>query len=102
MPKHGGVIRAANGNNSYGRYGSIADGIDETEVPQVVASFTRNNEATVTEAFAGGSSDQIKLFEYGNCGEEYSTASATIIGLEMEQTSVNTLTLETADYLKQD
>ena len=26
----GGIIRAANGNNSYGRYGSIADGIDDT------------------------------------------------------------------------
>jgi hypothetical protein len=76
----GGVIRATNGNNSYGKYGAIADGVDATETPQSATLFTRNNEATVTEVFAGGANDQIKLFEYGNCGEEYSTASATIIG----------------------
>ena len=76
----GGIIRAANGNNSYGRYGSIADGIDDTEVPQVVASFTRNNEATVAEAFAGGATDELMIFEYANAGEEYSSASATVTG----------------------
>jgi hypothetical protein len=76
----GGIIRAANGNNSYGRYGSIADGIDDTEVPQVTKAFNRNNEATVAEAFAGGADDQIKIFEYSNAGEEYTTASAEIVG----------------------
>ena len=76
----GGIIRAANGNNSYGRYGSIADGIDDTEVPQVVAAYNRYNEATVSEAFAGGSTDEIKLFEYSNAGENYTTADASITG----------------------
>ena len=76
----GGIIRAANGNNSYGRYGSIADGIDATETPQVVAAFNRNNEAQVSEAFAGGANDQIKLFEYSNAGQNYSSASASIVG----------------------
>ena len=76
----GGIIRSANGNNSYGRYGSIADGIDDTEVPQVVAAFNRNNEATVSEAFAGGATDQIKIFEYSNAGQEYTSASASITG----------------------
>ena len=76
----GGIIRAANGNNSYGRYGSIADGIDDTEIPQVVAAFNRNNEAIVSEAFAGGTNDQIKVFEYSNAGQNYTNASATITG----------------------
>jgi len=76
----GGIIRAANGNNSYGRYGSIADGVDATEVPQTVSVFNRNNEAQVVEAFAGGIGDQILLFEYGNAGEQYTQASATITG----------------------
>jgi len=76
----GGIIRAANGNNSYGRYGSIADGIDDTEVPQITEAFNRNNQATVSEAFAGGATDEIKIFEYSNAGEEYTTASATITG----------------------
>jgi hypothetical protein len=76
----GGIIRSANGNNSYGRYGSIADGIDDTETPQVVAAFNRNNQALVSEAFAGGATDEIKIFEYANAGEEYTTATATIVG----------------------
>jgi hypothetical protein len=76
----GGIIRAANGNNSYGRYGSIADGIDDTEVPQVVAAFNRNNEALVSEAFAGGAGDELKIFEYSNCGQNYTEASAAITG----------------------
>jgi hypothetical protein len=76
----GGIIRAANGNNSYGRYGSIADGRDETEVPQEVAAFNRNNQALVSEAFAGGVDDSLYIFEYANAGEEYTTADATIVG----------------------
>ena len=76
----GGIIRSANGNNSYGRYGSIADGIDDTETPQVVQIFNRNNEAQISEAFAGGTNDELKIFEYSNAGEEYTTASATITG----------------------
>ena len=76
----GGIIRAANGNNSYGKYGSIADGIDDTEIPQVVAAFNRNNAAQVAEAFAGGASDEIKIFEYSNAGQNYSSADAAIVG----------------------
>ena len=76
----GGIIRAANGNNSYGRYGSIADGIDDTEIPQVTSAFNRNNQAQVSEAFAGGSNDEIKIFEYSNAGQNYLTADATIVG----------------------
>jgi hypothetical protein len=76
----GGIIRAANGNNSYGRYGSIADGVDDTEVPQEASVFNRNNQAQVLEAFAGGTNDEVLLFEYGNCGENYSQASADITG----------------------
>ena len=76
----GGVIRATNGNNSYGRYGSIADGSDDTETPQEVTVFNRNNEAQVTSAFAGGTSDSIFILEYGNAGEQYTQANATVIG----------------------
>ena len=76
----GGVIRATNGNNSYGKYGSIADGEDASEVPQNVQVFNRNNQAQVKEAFAGGTNDEILLFEYTTSGEEYFEADATITG----------------------
>jgi hypothetical protein len=76
----GGIIRAANGNNSYGRYGSIADGTNATEVPQAATVFNRNNQAQVIEAFAGGTTDELLVLEYSNAGEQYSQASATITG----------------------
>ena len=76
----GGTIRAANGNNSYGRYGSISDGRDETEIPQQVNAFNRNNQAQVIEAFAGGTVDELIVFEYSNAGEEYTNATVSITG----------------------
>ena len=76
----GGIIRSTNGNNSYGRYGSIADGGDDTEIPQNATIFTRNNEALVEEAIAGGANDEILLFEYSHTGEEYFSAGANIAG----------------------
>ena len=80
LAEDGGIIRATNGNNSYGKYGAIADGSDETETPQDVTIFNRNNDATVYQAFAGGNSDELFAFEYTNCGQNYTQADATIIG----------------------
>jgi len=80
LAENGGVIRATNGNNSYGKYGSIADGRDETETPQTVAVDNRQNEAVVSQAIAGGASDSIFIFEYNHCGEQYTSANADIVG----------------------
>lgn len=80
LAENGGVIRATNGNNSYGRYGAIADGIDPTETPATATVDTRNNEAIVGAAFAGEVTDEIQFFEYSHAGENYTTASATILG----------------------
>jgi hypothetical protein len=80
LAENGGVIRATNGNNSYGNFGSIAQGNDPTEEPQEVLVNNRVNEAEVFAGFAGGNDDRIFVFEYNNCGEEYTQASAEIIG----------------------
>ena len=80
LAEQGGVIRATNGNNSYGRYGTVADGNDPQEVPQFAEVFNRNNEAQVLDAFAGRLTDEILAFEYGNAGENYSQATANVIG----------------------
>lgn len=80
LAENGGTIRATNGNNSYGKFGAIADGNDPNEVPQNVFVWNRNNQAQVKEAFAGGNDDRIFAFEYSHCGEQYTQASANIIG----------------------
>ena len=80
LAERGGVIRATNGNNSYGAYGSIADGIDPNEVPTVGSVFNRDNEASVDGVFAGAFGDEIFVYEYENAGENYTTATSTITG----------------------
>jgi len=78
--ENGGVIRATNGNNSYGSFGSIAQGNDLDETPDDCLVWNRNNEAQVKQAFAGGANDHVYVFEYTNTGQEYTTADAEIVG----------------------
>jgi hypothetical protein len=76
----GGVIRAANGNCSYGTYGAIADGIDATEVPRTAVNYTRAQQAIIAAAFAGDFVDEIQILEWANCGQNYTSATATFSG----------------------
>jgi len=76
----GGVIRATNGNNSYGRFGALASGIDPTETPRYGAVDNRRGEATVAAAFAGEVNDEILILEYENCGQAYTQATASFVG----------------------
>jgi hypothetical protein len=80
LAQAGGVIRATNGNNSYGRYGAIADGVDLTEVPQTAVSYTRAQQAIVANAFAGDFVDEIQILEWTNAGQDYSSATAAFVG----------------------
>jgi hypothetical protein len=80
LAQAGGIIRATNGNNSYGRFGAIADGVDLTEVPQTAVSYTRAQQAIVATAFAGDFVDEIQILEWTNAGQDYSSASAAFIG----------------------
>ena len=76
----GGVIRATNGNSSYGDFGSVSDGNDPTETPQFAEVNNRTEQANVIAAFAGEVNDEILILEYGNAGENYSRANYTFTG----------------------
>jgi hypothetical protein len=76
----GGIIRGANGNCSYGRFGAVADGVDLTEVPKTASINNRNNRAIVSAAFAGDFVDEIQILEWLNAGQEFTQASATFVG----------------------
>jgi hypothetical protein len=80
LAQAGGVIRAANGNCSYGRFGAVSDGVDLTEIPQTAVSYTRAQQAIVSTAFAGDFVDEIQILEWTNAGSDYSSANATFIG----------------------
>ena len=76
----GGIIRATNGNSSYGVFGAVADGEDPEEVVKIAKVNTRNNEAIIYEAFAGEVNDYLLIMEFENAGQEYSTANYSIVG----------------------
>jgi len=80
LAEDGGIIRAANGNCSYGTYGAISDGIDATEVPATAVNYTRAQQAIVAAAFAGDFVDEIQILEWTNCGQNYTAASAAFVG----------------------
>jgi hypothetical protein len=80
LTQTGGVIRATNGNCSYGRFGAIADGVDLTEVPTTAAVYTRAQQAIVASAFAGDFVDEIQILEWTNAGEDYTSATASFVG----------------------
>jgi hypothetical protein len=74
----GGIIRATNGNSSYGDFGTVADGIDPEETVRYGQINTRTEQAVVASAFAGEILDFILALEFRNCGQSYTTASYTI------------------------
>ena len=78
--EQGGIIRATNGNSSYGDFGALADGNDPTEVPFTGTVNNRTGHAVVASAFAGEATNEILIFEFENAGEEYSTASYSVLG----------------------
>jgi hypothetical protein len=80
LAQAGGVIRATNGNCSYGRFGAISDGRDLLEVPQTAVSYTRAQQAIVANAFAGDFVDEIQILEWTNAGQDYTSATATFVG----------------------
>lgn len=80
LAQDGGIIRATNGNCSYGSFGAIADGIDATEVPVIARNYTRAQQAIVAAAFAGDFVDEIQILEWTNAGQDYSSATADFVG----------------------
>ena len=73
----GGKIRATNGNNSYGDFGSVAEGIDATETPVLGEVDNQQLEAQIGAVLTDGSNRVLQL-EYTNAGQGY-TKTATAI-----------------------
>ena len=80
LAEAGGIIRATNGNNSYGTYGAMALGNDPAEIPRYSTVNNRNNQATVDSAFAGEVNDEILILEFTNAGLGYTTAEYNVSG----------------------
>jgi len=87
LAEAGGILRATNGNNSYGTFGSVSEGFDSTETPQNATVNNQSGEATVDEVWSTGTS--ILALAYKNTGQTYtqataSTTQASGVGLDMQ------------------
>lgn len=78
LAQSGSILRATNGNNSYGDRGTIAQGFDATETPYTATVNNRDNEAKVGRTLI--SNGQISRLEFEFAGESYTTASYTFSG----------------------
>jgi len=76
LSESGGKIRATNGNNSYGDYGSVAEGVDSTEVPITGTVNNRAFEAQVADVYTDTS--ELLALEYSNAGNNYTTTNNTL------------------------
>jgi len=86
LAENGGKIRATNGNNSYGDFGSVAEGVDVTEVPVLGQINNRASEANVRSVLTDG--QQILAYEFGNAGTDYTEATFTTSGAGYGVTTV--------------
>ena len=79
LAENGGRIRATNGNNSYGDFGSVAEGVDPTETPDTgIVDNRLRFEAVVDRIVTNGSN--LTQFEFINAGIDYTEITYTITG----------------------
>ena len=74
LAENGGILRATNGNNSYGKFGSVSEGFDLTETP-IQAEVDNRAEEAAAKVITDG--NEIVAFGYTNAGQEYSSITAT-------------------------
>ena len=79
LAESGGRVRATNGNNSYGKFGSVAEGVDpeETATSAVVDNLTQYN---ATVGLVNTDANQILNIEFTHAGNDYTEAELEIFG----------------------
>ena len=77
LAENGGKLRATNGNNSYGTFGSVAEGVDASETPITAQVDNQLLEASVRRTITNG--NNILVFEYDNAGQNYTPSETNFI-----------------------
>jgi hypothetical protein len=78
LAENGGKMRATNGNNSYGTYGSVAEGVTSGESPITAQIDNQTEQAEVGIVHNNGS--EVMAIAYSNAGQDYSSATITVAG----------------------
>ena len=75
LAENGGKIRATNGNNSYGNFGSVSEGIDLTE--EYVNAYVNNRSYQAIIGNIIVDNNKIIAVEYTNAGRDYIPGNTT-------------------------
>jgi len=86
LSTNGGILRATNGNNSYGTFGSRAEGVNEDENPVIAKINNRDNEAQTDVIYTNGR--EIVGVGYEHAGQEYSSATIEFNGTGLDADAV--------------
>ena len=79
LAEAGGRIRGTNGNNSYGDFGSVAEGYDVSETAKTAIVDNKFQYKAVVGSITTDSS-AIFAFEFDHAGNEYTEATYLVIG----------------------
>ena len=79
LAENGGRIRGTNGNNSYGDFGSVAEGFDATETPILCEVDNRAFDSSVGSVLTDNI-DKLFGLEFTNAGTDYTEATWSITG----------------------
>ena len=75
LSENGGIIRATNGNSSYGTYGTVAEGVNVTEVSRTATVNNRKLESSThvvpSALLSTPGVKGVSHFEYTNAGTAY-------------------------------
>ena len=80
LSENGGRIRGTNGNNSYGDFGSVAEGFDNTETPNTAIVDNKFQFEATVGSVQTDNAQQVYAFEFTNAGNEYTNATWLISG----------------------
>ena len=80
LAEAGGRIRGTNGNNSYGDFGSVAEGVDSTEVPNTAIVDNKYQFKATVGTVVTDSAQEVYNFEFDNAGSEYTEATWIVSG----------------------
>ena len=79
LSENGGRIRGTNGNNSYGDFGSVAEGFDATET-QGTSVIDNKSQFKATVGVVNTDGNAIYNFEFDNAGSEYTETVWLTVG----------------------
>ena len=84
LAEAGGRVRATNGNNSYGDFGSVAEGVDPDETP-ITAIVDNSTQYSATISQVNTDANQLFNIELGHAGNDYTEAAIDIFGVGADE-----------------